>query len=1117
MNMEQAYRAIRGRLAAIRNRIAGIETTIFLGKAIAATLFLLLLNVGIGWIVPSRTLLRVSAVLSLGALLAWTAWALAGLARRWPRLRWVAAEAERATPDLKGDLLRGALDLGRRSGGTERFGYSPALIEALVADALRKSDAIRERTLGARKRIRKALPALPFAALAAVFLFAVVPHRTAAVVRALAPLDREALLAEVGLEVAPGDCTVEAGESVAVKAGFTGYAGESVHLLTRSGEAEWRVFPMAERRRADGRLFEGEIPALERETEYRIRFDDGESPSFRVAVHRPPLMTGVAYTLRFPSYTGLEERPVRENHGNVTALHGTEVLLEGTSNLPVAEAWLAVEGKEKSPLAVAGKRISGSFLVDARFSYEILLVDSAGAANTDPVRYEVVPVDDEKPFVRVTLPGRDVDLDQEMRSDLEFTALDDYGVRSVNLVYRIGEEEERKVSLFATDDRVTELQRARTWDLSDIRLLPRDVITYYLEAWDNDDLRGPNRGVSRTYQVRMPSLAEIFEEVTGSRETEIAELEELYDESRDLEESLDELSREIRKSEEISWDEKKKIEKILDRQKEIEESLREVANEVDRTTDKLEESRLITPETVERMMELSRLLNEVATDEMRQALQDLQAAMRDLKPEEIQAAAENLELTQQDFMERLDRTIEMLKRLKDLQETDALAEAMQRMAEEQRKLRERTENAEANSEEMMALAEEEDALREQLDRLAEELGELAERSEENSPSLSEQLKQAMEELEKRQTNSKMEQSADNMRQGKKSGAKQKQQEAENDLFDLSFRLTETVSAMCSSSNQKSMAAFGESIQDLIYLSRGQEDVLGSAGGGGRSTSLERRRDLAEKQQEVYTGIGRVMDKIREIAVDAPQVSSIALDILRRGRSKAEQASAEFEAGRMELARARGDEAMIHLNRSIVELLRSQENHASSCSNPNGQSQGMQQMQQMTDRQRGLNRESSRVPMPSNNPASIPMETRAQMSRLAAEQQQIRKGLEGLQQEVEEGGDVLGRLDQIMEEMREVERELEGAELSPETRERQERILSRMLDAQRSIRDRGYRKDRRSRTGEETEAAAPDRLPRNLSEARERMREDAAHMPGFIYPPEYEELIRSYYRALETKD
>ncbi|MFH1681912.1 MAG: hypothetical protein ABIH26_14890, partial [Candidatus Eisenbacteria bacterium] len=117
------------------------------------------------------------------------------------------------------------------------------------------------------------------------------------------------------------------------------------------------------------------------------------------------------------------------------------------------------------------------------------------------------------------------------------------------------------------------------------------------------------------------------------------------------------------------------------------------------------------------------------------------------------------------------------------------------------------------------------------------------------------------------------------------------------------------------------------------------------------------------------------------------------------------------------------------------------------------------------------------------------------------------------QEVEEGGEVLGKLDQIVEDMRKVERDLEKANLSPETRERQEKILSRMLDAQRSLRERGYRRERRSRAGEEVDAASPESIPRTLSEIRDRMREDPIRGQEFAVPPEYDELIRSYFRSL----
>ena len=1113
---DQAYRAIRKRLVSIRNRIVGIELLLLFVRIAVAVVALLLGNVLAGFLISGTVVRGAVAWLSLALLLFLVAGAVRLFACRWPRLSWIAAEAEHSTSDLEGDLLRGALDLGGRK-DRGRFGYSSALVTALIEDALRKSKAIRERTVLRLDRIRKALPLVPVVLAAAAFLFLLVPHRTADVVRALGPADRGRLLEEIGFVLTPGDCDALPGEPVEVEARFSNYRGASADLLVRSASDEvggWRTFPMAERSTDGERLFEGMIPPLEENAVYLVRFDGGESPSYEITVQHPPLLTDIAYTLSYPSYTGLEDRPVRENHGNVTALFGTEVALTGTANRELAAARLERDGGDPIPLRTDGERITGGFRVDERFSYRVLVEDEAGRGNESAVRYEVVPVADERPFVRITWPGEDINLDQEMKIDLRFSALDDYGVTAVNLLYRTGEEKETRVSLFSTGRRVTELDREREWDLSGEKLFPDEVISYYLEVWDNDSLSGPKRGVSRTYHLRMPSLAEIFADVSDDQETEIADLEELFEEGMELKEKLDEISREIRKNDEVSWDEKKKIERIVEKQKEIEESLREVSEELERTTEQLEENRLITPETVEKMVELTRLLNEVATEEMREALQKLQESMRELDQEEIRKAAEELELTQQDFMERLDRTIEMLKRVRDLQEMEALSEGLQQLAEEQRDLRKRSE--EADPSEMERLAKEEEALARQLEQMQKAMEEMAKRSAENSPDLSDQVRESLSDMKKKQTSSTMKKAAGELRQGEKEDASQSQKEAEDDLFDLAFRLAQSVQSFCNASGKKAQAAFGESIQDLLYLSKGQEEILGRAEGGGRNTSVAKRRSLAEREQEVAAGIGRVMDKVREVGKEVPQISEMVLETLRRGRRKAETAATRFEEGRFDLARTRGGEAMSHVNRTVVELLRSQESHSSSCSNPNSQGEGLQQMQQMTQEQRGLNQQSSQVPLPSSNPASIPMETRANMNRLAAEQRKIRKGLEQLQGEVEGEGDVLGRLDRIMEEMRQVERDLESANLSPETRERQEKILSRMLDAQRSLRDRGFRKERRSRSGSDREATTPVPVPRSLQEARERMREDPVRMPGFVYPPEYEDLIRIYFETLSKE-
>lgn len=1110
MSSEKAYGTIRKRILALRNLFLRIEFSILALRLLAWAAALFLLNVLFTFLPVGPSTERVALFVSLAVMTGVFAFYVALFIRRWPSLEWIAAEAERATPELEGDLLRGALDLWkRREDG--RFGYSPALIEALVIDALGKSEAIRDRRVIGRRRLHRHLGILPAAAAVAAILFLLVPDRTARVVGAARPIDPEAELLAVGLTVEPGDCTVRSGSAVKVAATFTDYAGKGSELVAkREGGDGWKSYPMGEFAEEGARRFDATLTGVEETTEYRVRFEGGESHPFTISVTHPPVVTHIAYRLDYPDYTGLEDRVVDENHGNIQALYGTVARLEIESGKELAGAAIVPEEGDAIPLTVAGAACSGEFEVTEPFSYAVELTDGDGFTNADPIRYDVTPVPDEDPFIRVTYPAEDRVLDKEMTLSIRFAALDDFGVREVNLIYDKNGGDAKRIPLFETERTVTEIDRERQWDLTEDRLLPTDVISYYLEVWDNDPLHGPKRAVSRTWTLRMPSLAQMFTELSEDQDSDLGELEQAYEKSENLEEKMEQLSREIQRAENLSWDEKKKIEGIMERHKEIEEDLKSVAKQLEQSAREMEENRLVTPETIERLQELNDLLQEVATDDMRKAMEDLAKAMEELDPEEIEKAAEQMQLTQQDFMERLDRTIDMLKQMKDMQTLDALAEGMQRMAEEQRKLREETKGAPEGD--MKELAAQQEALKKELQKLAEQMKKLAENSAERDPEFSKEVQNTSNRLEQKKTASKMDQASKDLQSKEKQGAMQKQQQAEQDLFEIAFKLVDYRKACNASCQKKAKAAFGESIRDLLHISDGQEALLDRSAARHRLT-VEDRRGLAEYQNEMRSGIEKVMDKVREVGRDAPQVSTSILDMLRRSRHKAEEAAEQYEGGDVKLARSRGGEILAQINHSVVEMLRSQENYNSSCSNPNGQGQSSQQMQQMTQQQQGLSEQMNQLPMPSSNPGQMSLQTQAQVKRMAAEQHQIRKGMEELASEVEGSSDVLGSLDDIVEEMRRAERDLENAEISPETRERQEKILSRMLDAQRSMRERGYKRERRSREGGEFEAAAPEALPTSLSESRDRIRDDMVRMPNFEYPPEYEELIRSYFRAL----
>jgi hypothetical protein len=76
---------------------------------------------------------------------------------------------------------------------------------------------------------------------------------------------------------------------------------------------------------------------------------------------------------------------------------------------------------------------------------------------------------------------------------------------------------------------------------------------------------------------------------------------------------------------------------------------------------------------------------------------------------------------------------------------------------------------------------------------------------------------------------------------------------------------------------------------------------------------------------------------------------------------------------------------------------------------------------------------------------------------------------------------------------------------------QERILSRLLDAQKSVRTQKVSRERQSRTGEDISRRSPGEIP--LDQLEEQMRRDILRAMKEGYSPDYQKLIQDYFRTI----
>jgi uncharacterized membrane-anchored protein YjiN (DUF445 family) len=169
---------------------------------------------------------------------------------------------------------------------------------------------------------------------------------------------------------------------------------------------------------------------------------------------------------------------------------------------------------------------------------------------------------------------------------------------------------------------------------------------------------------------------------------------------------------------------------------------------------------------------------------------------------------------------------------------------------------------------------------------------------------------------------------------------------------------------------------------------------------------------------------------------------------------------------------------------------------------------MKQLSEIGQGQLSLNQSlMSLFPLPI---AGLSGEALSQIQRLAGKQRELRQALENLGSEPG-ASKYQDLIDNLAREMKETEDALYQYKLDRKLIERQKMILSRLLDAQKSIRQEDFQKERKSKTGADILHEVTKSLPDDLG--RDEMREMIRKALKEQYPKEYESLIREYFKSL----
>ena len=415
----------------------------------------------------------------------------------------VAMYLEEHEPSLEAAIIS-AVEAERNGVSTE----SPALVRKLVQNAVEKVRAIEDGRRVERDPVRRYSGALGGVLAIAAAIFLLGPAYMRHALSALLVISRSVeAAAPYRIEVTPGHTTIPRGADQPITAKLIGFqSDQAVLMMRRSATAAFERVPLI---RAEDR-YEATLFDVAAPLEYFVEAVGVRSPVYTLKVADMPYVQKLELEYHFPAYTGLQPRKI-EDGGDVAVLRGTEIRVRAVPTMAAAAGGIVIDDKTQQPLTVESDgSLTGRFIADHDGFYRIDLEAAGGPRVGASPKYSIDVLVDQPPTVSFTKPGRDTSASPIEEVFLEAKADDDYGVKTLDLIYSINGGPEKTVKLFDGAKRMTNVSAGHTLYLEEMNVKPGDSVSYYARVGDNDTVAGSQKAMSDLYFVRVRPLQKDF-------------------------------------------------------------------------------------------------------------------------------------------------------------------------------------------------------------------------------------------------------------------------------------------------------------------------------------------------------------------------------------------------------------------------------------------------------------------------------------------------------------------------------------------------------------------------------------------------------------------------------
>lgn len=782
---------------------------------------------------------------------------------------------------------------------------------------------------------------------------------------------------------------------------------------------------------------------LQRDLDFHVEAAGYNSPTYKLLLIDRPAVLSFNVKLDYPSYLN---KPTEQlsNVGNLLVPQGTVVHWEFAADH--TDSLLFRFNAESKPVP-AHLLDENTFVLNRRLMHNTgytVSLKNTQVSSPSTVQYNVQIIPDRYPQISV---DRIQDTVTYQYIALSGLVSDDYGFSKLRLNYRISRNGKQS-PLYSKDvpfNRSTTSQNfTYNWSLDSLHLSQEDRLEYFVQVWDNDGVNGPKSSRSNQLNFVVPSNAEIQKQVDKSAEKTEQQIDNALSKSQAIKKELNQMEDRMRTKKSSDFQDKKQLQDVLQKREELLKEIQKIQEQFQKTNDTQQRFAEKNQAVQDKLEQLQKLFNELLDPESKQLYEQLKQLLERKQDEKASDLLQKMSRKERNMERDLDRALKLFKQMQLEQKLNNVAENLEKQAESLEKQAEESEKKnEASQEQQQQQEKSEKDFKDTQDQLN-ELKEQAEKDNLDKPELSEKEQSEVEKDMKEATKSMK------SNQGKQASSKQKK--SAKSMRAMSKEMKESMQSSEMQEMQENMDDLRNILDNLITLSFSQERVMKDF--RGMSLQDPRVTKLSQEQLKLQDDAKIIEDSLNALASRVVQIQSFVTRELTNMKSYMDESVQQLRDRRLSMASSKQQFAMTSINNlslMLSDVLKNMQQQMNAMAMP-GKGKGSKKGENPSgvgDMQKQLNAKMQQMQKGGKSGRGLSEE----LSQMAAEQAMIRQMLKKLEENAkgtEAGKQQEKQVKDLLEKMDESETDLVNKRVNPNLINRQNEILTRLLESEKAF-------------------------------------------------------------------